>query len=1010
MADEFAQLFLPDFNFLSPTQQDQAYPSSLQSTVSSNHGRRLSASSSQTSSSERSDWNQSGLPNQNQTQNSLQQQLMQQQSATIQQQPLFTQDESDQQFWTNFDDNYLYDQQLSGFRLPSHYSSMVPLEAQERQQLQQFEMNNSLAGGFGGIGQQQQQQQQQFAGMSDGQGGLGPTDQDSPLNPQQQFQQQLTIGAQQSFSGLNQQLQQSQPQLQVQSQQQQQQQLQPQQQQNQQQQQQNQQQQFPSRQSAPAGGAGGASFTPPSLSSPYTANSYPFSSANSSARQPPVDEMSDTSKAATPSTIYANNSMNNNNNNNLSQQSKLEVMVMDNDQQQQLAQQHQNNGGNLDFNRISSSTNLYGRYRRQSSVALAAAMYYGSNDRNSSMMPYGRGNPWTNNGYQFQQPQQLQQLQQQQVQPHQQQQRPPSIGGGSYIPEMTAPTVSLGNGGQVQFGSTRGPMIGVVNSNYNLANANANANAHAYVNSSSNSNSNPGSSGSGGGNSNSDTPTSTGHASNSPASNGVTPKFKQPFQPFFQQQQQQQQPHPSIQYQQGPHQLQQQPQQVPVNNGMPVTAPRTGSNTSFYKELLSLRRVDPVTFKPLEGPRMAENGYSGTLFDSAGQDVKVGLDCVMEGKFYINQKYLNPNQEGEFPIACYRRNFNLLSISLGFSAPARYYVDTDSGNDTKLEISNIRMSVESTSNFSKELVEILIFDSSSNNTTTPVSSTKNKNSPGRDDPINSGAAGSPSLLYMNTNQVSLVPFQGVKTIVLKRFQFKKATPNNGKSVAKDYYYINLNLDLDFTNGETKRIKTVRSIAISVRGRNPSFYNDRNEVLISKDFSKLRMDQRATQRHYNNFNNHTNQPKPNNNNVPDQPYRLPTKRSIYGMSPDAPTGPISTSPATTAANPTTSNSFSLSNSNKRKRTSSLELESRYTYFPIKSNYYLPPVHVYWFPHNAAHKERSNDYKRFTKKNSKRVGLGPTYKYFLKKMGLIQCASGDGVGAGPTVGPGVGPVGA
>ncbi|GME75656.1 unnamed protein product [Ambrosiozyma monospora] len=719
------------------------------------------------------------------------------------QQPLFTQDESDQQFWTNFDDNYLYDQQLTGFRLPSHYSNMVPLEAQERQQLQQFELNNGLPAGFG----IDQQQQQQFgaAGIQDGQGGagLGPTDQDSPLNPQQQFQQQLAIGAQQSFSGFNQQIQQPQPQPQIQVQ------LQP-------QQQQQQQSQFPSRQSTPAGGTSGASFTPPSVNT----QSYTFSSANSSARQPPVDEMSDTSKAATPSTLFANNvSMNNNNNNNnLSQQNNLEVMIMDNDQQQQLVQQQQqNNGGSLDFNRMSSSTNLYGRFRRQSSVALAAAMYYGSNDRNPSMMQYGRGNPWTNNGYQYQQPQQFQQQQQLQQGPHQQQ-RPPSIGGGSYIPEMTTPTVSLGNGGQVQFGNTRGPMIGVVNSNYNFANANANAHV----------NSNPGSSGTGGGNSNGGTPTSTGHASNSPASNGVTPKFKQPFQPFFQQQ-----PHPSIQYQQlqqGPHQQQQQqqqPQHLPVNNGMPVTAPRTGSNTSFYKELLSLRRVDPVTFKPLEGPSVAENGYSGTLFDSAGQDVKVGLDCVMEGKFYINQKYLNPNQEGEFPIACYRRNFNLLSISLGFSAPARYYVDTDSGNDTKLEVSNIRMSVEATSNFSKELVEILIFDSSSSNTSTPVSSTKN-NSPGRDDPINSGAAGNPSLLYMNTNQVSLVPFQGVKTIVLKRFQFKKATPNNGKSVAKDYYYINLNLDLDFTNGETKRIKTVRSIAISVRGRNPSFYNDRNE--------------------------------------------------------------------------------------------------------------------------------------------------------------------------------------
>lgn len=208
------------------------------------------------------------------------------------------------------------------------------------------------------------------------------------------------------------------------------------------------------------------------------------------------------------------------------------------------------------------------------------------------------------------------------------------------------------------------------------------------------------------------------------------------------------------------------------------------------------------------------------IFTRLGHEVLFDFISSLDGKFFINERYLKTNDGNDaLPIACYRRNFNSLLMSLYFSdLPS--YIQMDG---IFYDITDIKISVTGTSNFSDAPVELSYFHT------------------------NSSERQMSSVINMNDSEISLGTFQGRKNIKMKRFQFKKATPNNGKYIAKDYYYILLNLSFDLVqntndfngkrkHGFTQNILTLKTNGISVRGRNPSFYTERNDVSIIRDTS------------------------------------------------------------------------------------------------------------------------------------------------------------------------------
>lgn len=210
------------------------------------------------------------------------------------------------------------------------------------------------------------------------------------------------------------------------------------------------------------------------------------------------------------------------------------------------------------------------------------------------------------------------------------------------------------------------------------------------------------------------------------------------------------------------------------------------------------------------------------LLDANKSEVAFDLIASLDGKFYCNEKHMNvdSNDKKRMPIACYRRNFSSLLIAIETSEKPKYLEI----KGTLYDIESLQVSLNCFSNFSGSPVDITFF---------------------------SNKAKIKEYIDMEGCDVDIGLPTGLVKVLLKKFQFTKATPNNGKSIAKDYYYLQLNLNAvvrdsieEGTETNNKRklplhisLKTLKSNGISVRGRNPSFYTEREDIGISKEKSQ-----------------------------------------------------------------------------------------------------------------------------------------------------------------------------
>jgi hypothetical protein len=212
--------------------------------------------------------------------------------------------------------------------------------------------------------------------------------------------------------------------------------------------------------------------------------------------------------------------------------------------------------------------------------------------------------------------------------------------------------------------------------------------------------------------------------------------------------------------------------------------------------------------------------------DRNRRDIVIDFLASLDGKFYINDKYMNiDTNDQQVPIICYRRNFNSLLMALNLSEEPTYLEMDGKSHD----VENLRLSLNCVSNFSDAPVEISYFSGKLNSKLDDI-------------------------LDMENPEMSVGLLKGQQRIRVKRFQFTKATPNNGKSIAKDYYYLQIHLSADVKETSTtdaddyetsaKRklpfnvtLMTLKTNGISVRGRNPSFYTEREDISIGKENSQ-----------------------------------------------------------------------------------------------------------------------------------------------------------------------------
>lgn len=435
-------------------------------------------------------------------------------------------------------------------------------------------------------------------------------------------------------------------------------------------------------------------------------------------------------------------------------------------------------------------------------------------------------------------------------------------------------------------------------------------------------------------------------------------KFNQFHLPFrlYDQQLQQQQIQPVQQQQQPQIQPVQQPiQPVELIELEPVPAKKKAKPSPTPNIMIDYKMsklTNLLDFTPI--PENEEF----KILDDSNNEIKLNMTGFMNGKFFTNDSdnnnyiQLNPNESGSNSkidpkvISCYRRNFIQLSLNLNLSN-----FQNDSNKILKLQTTEygyiitrvikwfkIDISAKTVSN-NPRLVPIIITDDEDK-----VSSVKNhSNDYVIPDPIKSSSY----IIPINKINLENNTFNNYYTI--KKLQFKNATPHNGNFTFQNYYnlkiklsavvadmyyddYVDKNQELNIDDKNEFTLMELVSKPIIVRGRNPSFYYERKDILIKgrnlnlkssfQDSDAIEIDSNIE----------------SNNDFDD------------ASSEDLPIGNDKSLP------PLMYSALQSKNSNNNKLIN--QSNNKYKYFPILNVYYLPPINVVYFPHGAHQHKLSN----------------------------------------------------
>lgn len=367
-----------------------------------------------------------------------------------------------------------------------------------------------------------------------------------------------------------------------------------------------------------------------------------------------------------------------------------------------------------------------------------------------------------------------------------------------------------------------------------------------------------------------------------------------------------------------------------------------------------------------------------TIVDKDNNPVKVTFGGFLSGRFLTNDidnnNYLASVQSDgssadSGPVApavilCYRRNYiqismNMQILGIKFPLPLLRVQTLDFGYTITRVIKYFKLEVLAGTKMprtSKSDVSIKIRDLYKE---TEKEKRAQVTTSSDDTVVPSQILNSEHIILLNDDQ----PVEnGVvdKYFVIKQCQFKSATPNNGHLNFQNYYHLIVKLlavvaDLyhdDYYEedpglagasgasgtggGETNEILLceLKLEPIIVRGRNPSFYADREDMLIrgrllySKQSYKLAISGGLEPGDDANFDNDGSAtpapPNDNNDQLDDSDARLPPSREALELVPDA--------------------LSALGNDSH-----DLLTLLRYKYFPILNVYYLPPINVVYFPH-------------------------------------------------------------
>lgn len=209
-----------------------------------------------------------------------------------------------------------------------------------------------------------------------------------------------------------------------------------------------------------------------------------------------------------------------------------------------------------------------------------------------------------------------------------------------------------------------------------------------------------------------------------------------------------------------------------------------------------------------------ENTY---IFDKKLNKVNILLNGSLSGNFFISRA--KPDDEAQeskdYDLTFYRRNLFQISCTIRNARDAYYAVTT---NNEYSRILSLKLGISVSGSDETKPIKLLY---------SPPKNTSN-NGP------NTPTTNSPAEIEPNLKRVIVNDSGYDEVIDWKRLQFSSATAHNGRKRLQNFFTITVTLYAELEN--TQRIELIKSHSrpIVVRGRNPRFYQLRENIPLSEN--------------------------------------------------------------------------------------------------------------------------------------------------------------------------------
>lgn len=388
---------------------------------------------------------------------------------------------------------------------------------------------------------------------------------------------------------------------------------------------------------------------------------------------------------------------------------------------------------------------------------------------------------------------------------------------------------------------------------------------------------------------------------------------------------------------------------------------------------------NPVKLKQLLDLKSIAKNSNHVVVDKSNNPISISTTGFLNGKFITNDHEncnyilastdsltmlaslvlqllsllnLTKNQDPRV-ISCYRRNYIQVSLNVSisglFDSKVLRLQTSEYGYTITRVVKYFKLNILARTRSDKSSVPIFIKPSKSKKETPKANS---------DELIFNQIVKPEHIFSLDDEDISN---SISKFFLVKKLQFNKATPNNGNLTFQNYYHLIVKLsavvaDLyyddyvveEFNNGlngggdnNEVILNELISEPIIVRGRNPHFYSERNDVLIKGRISTMKRSYDLASVEGENFNDEEE--------VDDEDSGCGPAQGIDDEEEEEEEEQVSEEEG--------SQEHSTSDQSVKD---SIDLSGvkKYKYFPLSKIYYLTPINPVYFPHGTHHSFRYN----------------------------------------------------